>query len=84
MNRIDCAHHGGQSWNGEIVCCACGRLFRGRIVAGEIELPERCSCGAELQDDPERGFLEGTARLCCPRCFALNGGAGAQVGVVLQ
>lgn len=65
---LDCDTHGRSTWAGDIVCAACGVIFKGN-EEGRPVCPTICHCGKRLMpaDDVAVGF---TGRMACRPCAA--------------
>ena len=75
-NVIRCRQHGAHSWQGTIVCVACGRVFQMLRASAARFAPEVCPCGAQLLPGPHVAPYSG-APICTP-CFTGLAAAGGR------
>jgi len=63
--KLECDLHGRGPWQGEVICTACGAVWKleGDTHVPPPELGTHCTCGANLVGP------EGTARAICTRCY---------------
>lgn len=62
---LDCDSHGRAPWHGEVICVACGAVWKleGNAHVPPAECGKNCTCGKSLVGD------DGTARAICARCY---------------